>query len=323
MKNGDRIAVIGASPIGCILAASLLDIGKDVTIIEGDADLLAAIRANGLSIEGTMQIEAKPDRLYASAGAAAEAKERFDVVFVCVKTDTIRDAVGALPLLIDHEGTAVRLQNGLDTEAPVLEILGPQRCLRGVINYSGNSREPGRVIMTFFDPPNYVGAAVPGEAAAEARARRIVDLMNEARLDCRLSGDVRVQVWETVIRHSAMLPISALTGMDVAQVMGSPHSLQLLKGLLTEAIAVAAKVGFHFDQKFYYDTLTYYVKAGHHMPSMWSDVRLGRRTEVEVLNHKIAEYGELHGVEVPYQRAVANLLLCIDELAALEKRSGR
>ena len=74
------------------------------------------------------------------------------------------------------------------------------------------------------------------------------------------------------------------------------------------------------DQKFYDDTLTYFRKAGHHMPSMRGDVEDERQTEIEFLNHKIAEYADRVGVPAPYNRALADLVLCIDELAALKRQ---
>lgn len=318
MDDDVSISVIGGSPIGCILAAHLQQSGYRVTLIEDDAETLNAIRDNGIRIEGARSIETRPFGVIESTGAAAEAGMVFDWIFVCSRTSKMSEIVSGLPLILADEGFAIHFRNGLDTEAPVLEILGPQRCLRGAINYAGNTLAPGRVRMTFFDPPNFIGAAVPGDARAESRARELVEVMNAVGLESMFAGDVRIPVWKTAIRHSAMLPVSALTGMDVAQVMGSPRSLHLIKKLLSEAIEVAARVGFHFDQKFYYDTLTYFLKAGHHMPSMWNDIRKGRPTEIGSLNQKIAEYGELHGVDVPYHRAMSNLVLCIDELNELE-----
>ena len=55
------------------------------------------------------------------------------------------------------------------------------------------------------------------------------------------------------------------------------------------------------------------------MPSMYDDVVNHRQTEINYLNHRIAELGERNGVPVPYNRTVANLVLCINEVAAARK----
>jgi 2-dehydropantoate 2-reductase len=117
------------------------------------------------------------------------------------------------------------------------------------------------------------------------------------------------------------MPISALTGMDMAQVMESPTSLRLLELLLKEQIAVAASAGYAFDEKYYTDTLAYYRNAGHHMPSMYDDIIHHRQTEVAFLNHRVAEIGEQKDVPVPYNRAMADLILCIDEIRSARKSS--
>jgi 2-dehydropantoate 2-reductase len=240
-------------------------------------------------------------------------------VFICVKAPVNRLIAGALPSVIANGGAVAVFQNGIDTEAPILAACGPSRTLRGVVNYAGNAKGPGHIHMTFFNGANYVGAAVRGDAAAEAEAKEVAALMSAAKLTTEFSDDVQRFVWTKGIRNAALMPISALTGKDIADVMESPTSFQILELMLKEQLAVAASIGYAFDQKFYDDTLAYYRKAGHHMPSMCDDVINRRQTEIAYLNHRIAEVGEQNGVPVPYNRAVANLVICVDEVAAARK----
>jgi 2-dehydropantoate 2-reductase len=93
----------------------------------------------------------------------------------------------------------------------------------------------------------------------------------------------------------------------------------LVQNLLTEAIAVASRAGFDLGEGFFEDSLDYYRKAGPHMPSMWADVQAGRQTEIEFLNLGIALTGERLGVPAPCNRSLAELVRCIDELAAINK----
>jgi 2-dehydropantoate 2-reductase len=318
MEN-PRIAVVGAGPVGSILAAYLSRGGHEVAVIDVVKTYLEKIAADGIRIEGFTAFQAAVARTFDSIESAAEAGAKFDFVFICVKAPVNRIIAAALPSIIADGGAVAVFQNGIDTEAPILAACGPSRTLRGVVNYAGNAKGPGHIHMTFFTGVNYLGAAARGDATADARARDAAAIMSAALLTTEFSEDVQRFVWAKGIRNAALMPISALTGKDIAECMESPASYRILEHMLREQLAVAASIGYAFDQKFYDDTLAYYRKGGHHMPSMYDDVVNRRQTEIGYLNHRIAEIGEQNGVPVPYNRAVANLVQCVDEVAAARK----
>jgi 2-dehydropantoate 2-reductase len=318
MKN-PKIAVVGAGPVGSILTAYLSRGGHEIAVIDVVKAYLEKIQADGIRLEGFTSFDAKVARTFDSVESAAQAGAKFDVVFISVKAPVNRLIAGALPSIVADNGAVAVFQNGIDTEAPILAACGPAKTLRGVVNYAGNAKGPGHIHMTFFNGSNYVGAATRGDAAADAKARDVAALMSAAQLTTEFSDDVQRFVWTKGIRNAALMPISALTGKDIADVMESAASFQILELMLKEQLAVAASIGYAFDKKFYDDTLAYYRNAGHHMPSMCDDVLNHRQTEIAYLNHRIAEIGERNGVPVPYNRAVANLVICIDEVAAARK----
>lgn len=318
----ERIAVVGVGPVGGILGAHLIRAGRDVTLIDIFQEHLQKICSEGLVIEGARELTAQAGAWCLSLAEAAEKGLTFDLVYVCVKATVVRHVAAGLEAVLAEGGTVVSFQNGLDTEQGILALVGPEQTLRGAVNYAGNLADLGRIRMTFFNPPNHLGAAVPGILAAEQRAREICQLMSAADLETVFSGNIQYEVWEKAIRNAGLMPVSALTGQNMAQVMGSARSLHLVEELLREEIAVAEAVGHSFGGDFFDSTLDYYRKAGTHMPSMRQDVLDGRQTEIEFLNHKIAEYGERHGVACPYNRALANLVLCIDEVAAEKKKAA-
>ena len=217
--------------------------------------------------------------------------------------------------ILAEKGIVISFQNGLDSESVLLGEFGPHRVLRGVVNYAGNIIDSGVLCRTFFNPPNYFGAAEPTSSAACEHARSVASLLTQADLHSEFSQNIRWHVWEKAIRNAALMPVSALTGQNMAQVMGYAPSLLIVKNLLREAIEIAGAVGLEFDQQFFDETLEYYRKAGTHMPSMRGDVEEGCQTEIEFLNHKIAEYGENNGIECPYNKVLADLVLCVDQVA--------
>lgn len=318
-----KIGVVGVGPVGGILGAHLLRAGQDVTLIDIYEEHMAKICSDGLVVEGTREMTVEAGAWCLSLTEAAEKGLSFDLIFVCVKATAVRFVAGDLEAVLAEGGTVVSFQNGLDTEQGLVEQLGPDRTLRAAVNYAGNLAGLGQFRMTFFNPPNHLGAAVPGTSAAEERARAVCGILSAADLETIYSEDIQHHVWEKAIRNAGLMPVSALTGQNMAQVMNSARSLHLVEELLREEIAIAEAVGHSFGPDFFDSTLEYYRKAGAHMPSMRGDVVDERQTEIEFINHKIAEYGEKHGVACPYNRALANLVFCIDEVAAENKKASK
>jgi 2-dehydropantoate 2-reductase len=168
--------------------------------------------------------------------------------------------------------------------------------------------------MTFFNPPNYVGGVDPGNSRSEEKAKAVAARLGEVGLPTAFSKEIRRYVWEKVIRNVVLAPVSALTGMDMAEVMNSPHGRHLVETLLSEAIEVSAKAGHSFGDDFYDSTLDYLKKAGHHKPSMLCDVLENRRTEIGFQNQRIVEYAEKLGVANPCNKVITDLVRCIDDL---------
>jgi len=317
-----KYCVVGVGPVGGILTAHLALKGADVTAVDIFKEHLDRMKERGLKVEGAADIDVKVNKIFYSLEEAGDAGEKFDAIFVCVKATVIKFIAPLLSAVLADGGVGISWQNGLDTEAGLLEVLGPDHTLRGAVNYAGNLTGLGSVRMTFFHPPNYLGPAEKNRTGASEAARRLALQLSDFGLATEYTDDIQRHVWAKAIRNAALMPVSALTGMDMAQVMDSERSLFLVEELLKESLNVSAKVGHVFDRKFYDETLEYYRGAGHHMPSMRGDVEDGRRTETEFLNHRIAEYGAMHGVDAPYNRALANLLLCIDELASQRQRKA-
>ncbi|MBW2276993.1 MAG: 2-dehydropantoate 2-reductase [Deltaproteobacteria bacterium] len=317
--SGKKFGIVGVGPVGGILAAHLIEAGHNVTVIDIFEEHINKMKAEGLAIDGVREITAAVEKTYLSVDDATAAGGKFDYVFVCTKTPINKTIGRALPQLVADDGVGVSFQNGLDPEKALLNVLGPDRALRGVVNYAGNMTEPGKIRMHFFTGANHLGAVVQGNKKSETAAHELSDLLTAADLLTEYSSRVTEHVWAKVIRNAGLMPVSALTGMNMHQVMTSGPGLQLVENLLAEAIAVATKAGFDMGENFYEDSLDYYRKAGPHMPSMWVDVQAGLQSEIDFLNHGIALYGDRIGVPAPYNQALADLVRCVDELSALKK----
>ena len=129
-----RVAIIGAGGIGAPLGASLALAGNDVWFLARGAHL-AAIRANGLKIEGD-----RGESLVRPASATDDpaAVGPVDLVLFCVKLWDVESAGETIRPLIGPNTAVVPLQNGIDFAERLIPILGADPIMGGVAVLTGS-----------------------------------------------------------------------------------------------------------------------------------------------------------------------------------------
>jgi 2-dehydropantoate 2-reductase len=147
-------AVIGAGPVGCIVAAFLAKGGYEVTLCDVIPDLLKPALDPGIIIEGAEDIRQKVTKTCTTVDELADHDP--DVIFITVKAH-------ALPLIASaiegfyHDGMViVSWQNGIDTELELAKILGKVPVMRAVVNYGCGLVGPAHVHIPFHHPPHYI-----------------------------------------------------------------------------------------------------------------------------------------------------------------------
>jgi 2-dehydropantoate 2-reductase len=302
-----KIAVIGVGPVGSVLAGHLAKNGEDVTIVDILKDHIDIIREEGLKIGGMLDLTVRiPKTCYAITEMEGQ---DFDVVFISTKASVLPIIIRELKKVWRPGMKVVSYQNGLDTETLISDSFGKENTLRVVVNYAGNFIRDGEVSMNFFHKPNWIGTLTEDNVEL---AGRIAAMMTAADLETEYTPDIRTFVWEKTILNGALSPVSALTCMTMAEVMGFPDTLAMVKELIREGIDVAEADGCEFKEGFFDHCVTYLSKAGHHKPSMLIDVENRSPTEIDFLNGMVCKHGGSYGVDVPVNMSITQLIRALD-----------
>ncbi len=302
-----KFAVIGAGPVGGVVAAFLAKGGYQVTLCDVVSALLEPALDPGIILEGSDNFQARVSRITTRVDDLAI--DPPDVVIVTVKATALPLIASALEGFVGEGRYVVSWQNGIDTERVLSMTLGAKSVMRAVVNYGCTLLKPGHVHMAFHQRPHYLQELHPESREA---ALGICNVLTECGLDTHHTEQIRNMVWSKAVNNSSMNPICAVTGKTMFDVINDPILFNLVDSLLKEGVAVARANEFILGPDFYPDTISYIKNAGHHKPSMLQDIEARRSTEVDFINGKIMEYGVRAGMPTPFNTALRSLVKALE-----------
>jgi 2-dehydropantoate 2-reductase len=300
-------AVVGAGPVGCLVAAFLARGGYEVTLCDVEADLLASATNPGITIEGVENFQQGVSTTCSSIDDIAD--RPVDVIFLAVKAYALPLIASAIEGFYKDGLYVVSWQNGVDTECELANVLGKKPILRAVVNYGCGLLKPCHVRMPFHHPPHFIQELDPESRSA---AVGIAESLTISGLLTHRTDDIVSLVWRKAILNACMNPVCAVTGMTMAQAMNDPIVFQIIDSLVKECVKVARANEISLGWNFYPYGMAYMKNAGHHKPSMLVDIENGRRTEIDYINGKFVEYGIQAGVETPYNTTLRALVKALE-----------
>ncbi|MEY9950843.1 ketopantoate reductase family protein [Leifsonia sp. EB34] len=220
-----RIGVIGAGAIGGTIAALLDRVGHLVEVT-ARGEQLAAIRADGLRLDGGWGVHT------ARVAAAERLQTRPELVFVCTKAQDAEAAIRDNAALLDGV-TVVVVQNGLAGLRVATELLPGSDCVGALALYAASYLSPGHVTVT-TTANTYLGAGDGEPPASAVEAARILDAAMPAFAVDNFTG---CQWTKLIVNQVNAMP--AITGLSAQETLGS----RILRPIITASLQEAVRVG--------------------------------------------------------------------------------
>jgi 2-dehydropantoate 2-reductase len=318
-----RIVIAGAGAIGGYIGARLARAGADVVLFARGPHL-RAMQERGLrvkSADGDFEVRPSVSGDLAAIGTA-------DVVFLGVKAHSLTTLAPGLRVLYGPDTVVVSTQNGIpwwyfqgvggeldglrlervDPGGAVAAAIEPRRVVGSLAYFATDIIEPGVIRHT---EGNRISFGEPDGSRSE-RARAIAEALIGAGFRCPITTRIRHEIWVKLLGNVAFNPISALTGGTLEELARHPEVSQLIRTVMAETEAVAAKLGIELpisiDQR-----MAGAEKVGAHKTSMLQDLEAGRPLELEAVVGAVVELGDRFGVPMPATRAVYACAKMLDE----------
>ena len=324
------LLIWGAGAIGGTIGAYLVRAGQDVLFVDNAADHVAAMRRNGLGIEGPIERFTVPVR----AATPDQVGGEYDRILLCVKAHHTADAARTLRSFLGPDGYVASFQNGLN-EPVIGAVTGMDRVVGGFVNFGADYLAPGRIL--FGGRGACVVGEVDGTASERVTALRRTLLPFEP--ETIATPDIQGYLWGKVA-YGALLFATAVTDDPIADILAAPDHRAVLLGVGREAMAVALARGARprgfngFDpaafapggdaeavRTSFDEMVAFNRRSAKSHSGIWRDLAIRRRqTEVDAQLGPVVAGGADCGIVTPL---TARLIALIHEIERGERRLDR
>lgn len=322
-----NVLIYGAGAIGSFVGYLLsADEDNDIKLrlIENVALLgrtghIQRIRADGLRVDlpdGQRCIRFR--YCFSSLKELGSSDFKSDVVLICVKTHSLRQvfnetAASGLLSGCFKDADFVLLMNGMGNRE--VFNLPSGRVFEGVTSIGVNFAGDGNVEL------KGAGITVFQEGIAWRVKQFIQTCFEEKGFEAEFARDFKRHQWSKLFVNAVINPITAITGMHNGVVL-SRHLERTVRGIVHEAVSLSKVEGIEYDEGEALQ-LVYSVamKTAMNTSSMLQDVQRGRETEIDAINGYLVRLAAEHGLDVPVNTAMYELVKSIGEKEDQEDKS--
>ena len=194
------------------------------------------------------------------------------------------------------------------SRAVIASSIEARRVVGSLVYFATDIPEPGVIHHT---EGNRISFGEPDGSKSD-RVKGIAEALIAAGFRCPVTPRFRHEIWVKLLGNVAFNPISALTGGTLEELVRHPGTNRLVRDLMIETEAVAAKLGIELPISIE-QRMAGAEKVGAHKTSMLQDWEAGRPMELEAVVGAVVELGERLGVPMPSTRAVYACAKLLDE----------
>jgi 2-dehydropantoate 2-reductase len=311
-----NILIVGLGALGTVFAAMLQKAGHHVHALTRDR-YLDALRDRHVRVTGIWgEHEAVLDEIASAVDPLRGTA--YDLLILTVKSYDTATAIRQVGSLVGANTLVLVAQNGYGNYEIVSEQVGKDRVLLGRIIFGAKQQGPGRSEVTVIADDVRLGQ--PDAAVPEPLCRKIASAIKAAGIPTEYASDITAILWDKILYNAALNPLGAILECTYGQLAEQPDARSLMDEVIEEIFAVAGANAFPLNwpdasayRNHFYMRLV--PPTAKHYPSMYYDLKAGKRTEIEALNGAVVRLAARKGLIAPVNSAITRLIGAKEALA--------
>ena len=303
-----KITVLGAGAMGG-LYGSYLSRKNEVTMVDINASVVDRINSEGFEVR---EPDGSSNVFHPKAVTTTRGMEPVDLIIIFLNSRFSESALNANKGIIGPKTCLMTLQNGSGHENTLGKFVPQENIIIGTTQHNANVAGPG-ITNHGGSGMTHIGC-VTGSAS---RFQAFADNFTACGLEADVSDDVQKMIWNKMFTNVSASALTAVLQMPLGYISEDSFAWSLCCRLIRETVDVAAALGMDFD----YDQKVAEVKAvcdnsPGGLTSIYTDLKLGRRSEVDTISGSIVRAGEKAGVPTPNHSFMVALIHAMENRAA-------
>ena len=306
-----RVSIFGVGAIGGVVAASLSNEKETAIHLHVRGAWGSHLMLNGIHIEGEASMIVPPKRFdftFHEQPYPQVMESSSDVAIICSKATDIEALLPLVRRTLKPEGIVCILSNGLGLIEISRRYLPVETLVYSSITH-GAFRDEHSIIWA---GKGGIQIEHPDQVHYNTILEHLIDLFKSAGLNPIIKDNGRAIVWDKALLNIAINPIAALTGKKNGELL-QPNLFQNCMHLFKEASTLASYEGVDVMDEFQFEPRLQEVLSltSENQCSMLQDIQFGRETEIDFLNGKVVELAEKHGLSLPRNALITDLIRSI------------
>ena len=286
-----------------VLYASMLSSFSPVTVFSRNAERTEKRNVNGIRVisrEG--EIICRP--VFSSDKSAISSS---DLVILFVKSTATVGVIDEYKEYIPEDAYIMTLQNGAGHLEELRRYFPEERIIIGVTEHNASVINDCTI--------NHGGC---GKTVISTSPEWVKDAFSSAGIETEVSDCVMRDIWRKLLTNASLSTATALLMCSIDSLGRSSGAFSIVEKLLEEAVMVAAGDGYRFSYDEVRRELYEKTRTSHNAyTSIYSDLKNGRKTEVDYISGYVTARAEVLGLDVPYQRAAVDMIHAKEEISSI------
>jgi 2-dehydropantoate 2-reductase len=320
MSMPHSILIAGLGALGTVFATLLKKAGHSVIALTRDR-YLPALAERRVRVSGIWgEHEAILDGIYSSIEPLRNAA--IDIIILTVKSFDTAAAIEQIKPLVNKNTLVIVAQNGYGNYETVAGSIGRDHTLLARIIFGVKLHAPGRAEVTVIADDVRIGQ--PHDAVDRERIKEIAALLTAAGIPTSYAVNVEAILWDKILYNAALNPLGAILECTYGHLAEIGATRNIMNTIIDEIFPVAQAHGISLNWKspeeyreHFYTRLV--PPTAKHFPSMYYDVKSGKRLEIDALNGAIVRLARDRGMHVPVNEIITLLVKAKEALASSQR----
>jgi 2-dehydropantoate 2-reductase len=278
----------------------------EVVLIDSDDTKVQAINDEGILIR-------EPDgEVFAAAPKACLSTQKLETADLMLLFVKAMDSMGALEAarnLIGSGTYVLSMQNGAGHEAVLRKFVAANRVVLGTTQHNSSIVKPG-VIHHGGGGMTFIGLL---DGSSEI-LKPIAEEFTRCGFRTEITDNIQKKIWEKLFVNVSASALTAVFQTRLGFLVESAAAWNLMEALIREAVAVANGDGLEFEEdKVIQNVRSLLENAKDGITSICSDIRDGRKTEVDTISGSVTAASRRNHVPAPLHEFMVQLIHAMED----------